>query len=28
VIIIQSYMTVIEEQYPIYERPTAEKFDE
>lgn len=28
VIIIQSYMTVIEEQYPIYDRPTADKFDE
>lgn len=28
VIIIQSYMTVIEEQYPISSRPTADKFDD
>lgn len=28
VIIIQSYMTVIDEQYPIHARPTADKFDE
>lgn len=27
-IIVQSYMTVIEEQYPIHARPIADKFDE